>query len=56
MKQEPLSVSTGGDEVELSKYGSASLSNVWGTTGRKTEELNLWAIFLSEHFTNEVST
>lgn len=41
MKQEPLWVSTGGDEVEPSKEGSASLSNVCGTTGRKAGELRL---------------
>lgn len=42
MKQEPFSVSTGGDEVEASEWGSASLSNVCGTTRRKAEDLSLY--------------
>lgn len=48
-KQEPLSVSTGGDEVEPGEEGSASLSNVCGTTGRKAGYLRLWASFLDKH-------
>ncbi len=34
----PFSVSTVGDEVELNMEGSASLSKVCGTIGRKTDK------------------
>lgn len=42
MMQLPLSVPTVGDDVELNMLGSASISNVCGTIGRKTEEMSLY--------------